>query len=252
MTIVVAILVIAIATSNKTVSSSSLEDKTRLLSGKRAKVVIGDRLATAVIANAPPQLEGSENVVPPSGGLFNPVRVDPTKTRLTFPLVDDKNYLTSQAIDYIGLNEKESIEIQNLLNQYRKAMVALTSENISVDKIRGDFEKGTYAFIIAPFSQKGRDARENLVKKIEQLSGKDHATKFVDVFNWHNSYGAGGELETLVTFQEELYGENRIGIRADWEQRDPATGKVLRKSSGDINDFYNSYGEIVNIEFDSD
>ena len=183
-----------------------------------------------------------------SDGFFKPTRVDPANPRPEFPLLDENFILTSQSIDYANVDSKEAKEIQGYVDTMKAALTTAAADAVEVDTIRADPENGVYAFRIAPYADVGQSIRSEFSEKVSNLISRDRAERLFQTFNWHDFFGACGEVETLVTFREVRSGNGSMVLRAEWEQRHPETGKRIRSTSAAYDDFVRTYGQIVTVE----
>jgi hypothetical protein len=193
-------------------------------------------------ASSPPRI-----VAVPGGA--EPSRIisdnDSGDTTPTYPMLGQDGKLTSQAMTAIEMKPDEAMAVQSLIDKTWQQMSELVRANAEHDPLRS--AGIVTAYRIKPFPDQGRQARVDLRDAIGGLIGQERTDRLLESFAWNNYFAGFGSHEVYVQFFD-LGGDDERDIRAEWENRDPATGQVIVSTEASYDDFIRQFGNSFSIE----
>ncbi len=165
-----------------------------------------------------------------------------------FSLVDSDFVLTSQAINELSLDDDEALAVQAVLEKlqgdYREAFAA----RAKADPLRTDEAAGVYAFFIPAFVADSESMLADFSTEVSGHIGEPRSQRLLEIFNMPNHLASFGTRDVFVEFNDSVFGAGQRVMRANWEQRDPATGKMLQRTQASMEDFERDFGKVFSVD----
>jgi hypothetical protein len=168
--------------------------------------------------------------------------------KLRFNLIGSDGVITSQAVEYAGLSSDKIVIAQESIKSLIDSLAVLARSNTSIDEIRTNENEGISAFRISPFPQKGALALDAFKIDIVNKLGKDVGGKLYETLQPHDLFAGCGKYEVIATFINAGNEGDSSDIRANWELRDPITGKVVQKTMATYEHWMSKFGNTLEMK----